>query len=185
MAGSFGTGGSEKLGTVGSLVFVGRSVRETFGDCGCAETVPSIDCKLMLGTALGFATLRLVLFRCASANGIAQTARSESRMSALQSRCALIEEFCFFIVLSLSSFGRIHGSNPLCVQVCVHRGEHACSEKHERASRFFLHFFSRKIARPQDRGALPPVCAKAARQHGKIRRRGCFRRGNVRFPNGN
>src|SRR5437879_4951379 len=101
MAGSFGTGGSEKLGTLGSLVFVGRSVRETFGDCGCAETVPSIDCKLMLGTALGFATLRLVLFRCASANGIAQTARSVRRMNALQSRCALIECLvCFFMMLS-------------------------------------------------------------------------------------
>src|SRR5438094_9355829 len=58
----------------------------------------------MLGTALGLATLCLVVPRlrdCASANGMAQMARSRSRMSALQRRCALIEEFCFFIVLSL------------------------------------------------------------------------------------
>src|SRR5438477_8893325 len=144
MAGSFGTGGSEKLGTLGSLVFVGRSVRETFGDCGCAETVPSIDCKLMLGTALGFATLRLVLFRCASANGIAQTARSESRMSALQSRCALIEEFCFFIVLSVEFWENSRKQSAACTNVRT-SWEDVCSEKCESASRSFLHFFKKFV----------------------------------------
>ena len=54
--------------------------------------------------------------------GIAQTANSVRRISALQRRCALIEEFCFFIVLSVE-FGRIPGSNPLPVQMCVHRGK--------------------------------------------------------------
>ena len=43
------------------------------------------------------ARLRFVTLRCASANGIAQTATSESRINALQRRCALMEEFCFFI----------------------------------------------------------------------------------------
>src|SRR6266478_5262204 len=33
--------------------------------------------------------------------------------------------------------------------MCVHRGEHACSEKHERASRFFLHFFQEKLRAPK------------------------------------
>src|SRR5437762_4985481 len=46
------------------------------------------------------ATLRLVASRlrdCASANGIAQMARSKSRMSALRRRCALTEGLiCFF-----------------------------------------------------------------------------------------
>src|SRR6058998_1315951 len=47
----------------------------------------------------------LTLFRCASANGSAQTATSESRINALQSRCALIEGLiCFFISLALVIF---------------------------------------------------------------------------------
>src|SRR5206468_10362858 len=47
----------------------------------------------------------LTLFRCASANGIAHTATSESRINALQSRCALIEGLiCFFISLALVIF---------------------------------------------------------------------------------
>src|SRR2546430_14235494 len=78
-----------------------------FGNCGCAETVPSIDCipwgMFMMAVAFGLATLCFAVPRlrdCASANGIAQTANSVRRISALQRRCALIEEFCFFIVLS-------------------------------------------------------------------------------------
>jgi hypothetical protein len=51
--------------------------------------------------APGLATFCLTACRCASANGIAQMATSESRMSALQRRCALIECLvCFFIALS-------------------------------------------------------------------------------------
>jgi hypothetical protein len=47
----------------------------------------------VLAALLGFP-----LFRCANANGIAQTARSESRISALRRRCALMVGFiCFFI----------------------------------------------------------------------------------------
>ena len=128
----------------------------------------------------------LCLLRCASANGIAQTARSVRRISALQRRCALIEEFCFFIVLSLSSFGRIPGSNPLRVQMCVHRGEHACSEKHERASRFFLHFFQEKLRAPK----AGVRCRQSARRlhdsTGKFGDTSCrFCPGNVRFGEGN
>jgi hypothetical protein len=46
----------------------------------------------MFWTGAGFtAALRFPLFRCANANGIAQTASSASRISALQRRCALME----------------------------------------------------------------------------------------------
>src|SRR5437762_14210775 len=100
-----------------------------FGNRGCAGTVPSIDCipcgMFMMAVAFGLATLCFAVPRlrdCASANGIAQTANSVRRISALQRRCVLIEEFCFFIVLSVE-FGRIPGSNPLPVQMCVHRGK--------------------------------------------------------------
>src|SRR6266480_2444163 len=45
------------------------------------------------------APLRSVVFRCASANGIAQMARSESRINALRRRCALLEGLiCLFIL---------------------------------------------------------------------------------------
>jgi hypothetical protein len=54
------------------------------------------------------ATLRFVVPRlrdCASANGIALTATSESRINALRRICALIEGLiCFFIVLALVIF---------------------------------------------------------------------------------
>ena len=44
--------------------------------------------------------LSFAAFRCASANGVAQIATSESRMSAFRRRCALIEGlFCFFSVV--------------------------------------------------------------------------------------
>src|SRR5207302_837638 len=50
-----------------------------------------------IGCVAGLLTLGFAVFCCASANGIAQTARSESRMSALQRRCALMEGLiCFF-----------------------------------------------------------------------------------------
>ncbi len=145
------------------------------------------DCDRPSAGAVGIptfwnCTFCLPLFRCASANGIAQTARSVRRISALQRRCALIEEFCFFIVLSLSSFGRIHGSNPLC----VHRGEHTCSEKDERASRFFLHFFQENSRAPK----AGVRCRRSARMlhdsTGKFGDTSCrFYRGNVRFGEGN
>src|SRR5437879_3335766 len=55
--------------------------------------------------------LCLVAFRCPSANGIAQTASSTSRISALQRKCALIEGLrCFFMVLGLLD-SRSCGSN--------------------------------------------------------------------------
>src|SRR5437762_12094240 len=33
--------------------------------------------------------------------------------------------------------------------MCVHRGEHACSEKAETASRLFLHFFQESLHTPK------------------------------------
>ena len=59
-------------------------------------------------------------FRCASVNGITQTARSRSRINALQIRCALMECLvCFFIFYYLMIFelrestrGRIEGGSP-------------------------------------------------------------------------
>ena len=55
--------------------------------------------------------------------------------------------------------------------MCVHRGEHACSEKHERASRFFLHFFQENLRAPK----AGVRCRRSARKlhdgHRKIRRR--------------
>src|SRR5882724_4019592 len=55
----------------------------------------------VFGLAAGVATFCLLVPRlrdCASVNGIAQTARSASRINALQRRCALMECLvCFFI----------------------------------------------------------------------------------------
>jgi len=62
------------------------------------------------GWWLRSATLRLDIPRlgdCASTNGMAQTARSESRIGALLRRCALMERLiCFFIVVQLWLEGR-------------------------------------------------------------------------------
>src|SRR5438552_3205357 len=84
-----------------------------FGN-GWSETAPSArlaTCGLYMFAgafvlAAGVATPCLLVPRlrdCASANGIAQTARSESRISALQRRCALIECFVCFFICVLSS----------------------------------------------------------------------------------
>jgi hypothetical protein len=60
------------------------------------ELAPSFE------VAPGWATFCLTACRCASANGIAQTATSESRINALLRICALIDGLiCFFMVLSL------------------------------------------------------------------------------------
>src|SRR5216117_545560 len=94
-----------------------------FGN-GWSETAPSArlaTCGLyMFAGAFVLAALCFVVPRlrdCASANGIAQTARSESKMSALQRRCALIEEFCFFIVLSLESWENSRKHSGACTNV--------------------------------------------------------------------
>src|SRR6266496_336666 len=84
---------------------------------------------------VGVATLCLRAPRCPSANGIAQTATSESKISALQRRCALMEEFCFFMVLSLV-ICEIRGSNPRRVLVGVHRGDMVVA-KNARARQHF------------------------------------------------
>src|SRR6476646_986666 len=62
-----------------------------FGLAACAEIDLVKGGRFVTAGAFVLATLCLAVFRCASANGIAQTARSESRMSALQRRCALME----------------------------------------------------------------------------------------------
>ena len=82
---------------VSCVAALGWSVaRETMFCCGeLMFFVGNCDWSVRL------ATLRLLIPRpwdCASANGIAQMARSESRMSALRRRCALMEGLiCFFI----------------------------------------------------------------------------------------
>src|SRR5436190_8552713 len=108
-----------------------------FGN-GWSETAPSArlaTCGLyMFAGAFGLATLCLRVPRlrdCASANGIAQTARSESRVSALQRRCALIECLvCFFIsVLSYGVLGletqekQLFGSGHGCGECPCTRNE--------------------------------------------------------------
>src|SRR5262249_39486372 len=93
----------------------------------------------------------LTLFcRCASANGSAASAVNASRMKALRIICALMEEFCFFMVLCLV-ICEIRGSNPLRVLVDVHRGENAFSGKRKSASTLFLYSF-RNFFRGVNRG---------------------------------
>src|SRR5439155_16207366 len=77
---------------------------------------------------------------CASAKGIAQAASSESRINALQSSCALMEESpCFFMVLAFV-VGENHRSNPLRVQTDAHDEEeqHRCARNGRCASRLFI-----------------------------------------------
>src|SRR5882724_11991117 len=71
------------------------------------------------------ATLRLLIPRpwdCASANGIAQMARSESRTSALRRRCALMEGLICFFIFRAEGFWGISGNNPraCCSRVYDH-----------------------------------------------------------------
>jgi hypothetical protein len=60
--------------------------------------------------------------------------------------------------------------------MCVHRGEHACSEKHERVSRFFYISLKKIFGESEPRrgwrvdgGRRPPVClAPRARSHASL-----------------
>jgi len=67
-----------------------------------------------LGLAADWVTLCFVTCRCASANGIAQLARSESRMSVLQRRCALMEGLICFFMSRVR--GHTSSENPLLPQ---------------------------------------------------------------------
>src|SRR5207249_11673507 len=60
----------------------------------------AVGTKAKFGLAAGLATLRLVVFRCASENGIAHMATSESRINALRRICALmVGLICFFMLV--------------------------------------------------------------------------------------
>src|SRR5436309_9221659 len=111
--------------------------------------------------------LCLVALRCANANGIAQTASSASRISALQRKCALMEGLrCFFIVFALvifevqgSSTGEIGGTG-LGGCTC---GGHAFRKKRGSMSTHFSQFLYRGL-----HGFLgersPGRCAKLPRE---------------------
>src|SRR5438876_1823701 len=83
--------------------FCGNGIVCGFKNGTSERLVPAFPCSKP--GPLGLAAFCLAALRDASANGIAQTARSRSRINALQSRCALIEcLICFFIVLALVIF---------------------------------------------------------------------------------
>src|SRR4029077_9391468 len=90
--GSLGKGGTMDGTPIAPLETVG------WGGCAWSASVEGgaiAGLKLRLGAG---ATLRLLAFRCASANGMTQTARSRSTYNALRIKCALIvRSFCFFI----------------------------------------------------------------------------------------
>ena len=70
---------------------------ETVGCVWSASVEGGAVAGLKLRLVAG-ATLRLLAVRCASANGITQTATSRSTYNALRIRCALmLWLFCFFI----------------------------------------------------------------------------------------
>src|SRR5438876_230636 len=82
-----------------------------------------------IGGVAGLITLGFAAFRCASANDVAQMARSESRMSALRRRCALTEGLiCFFTSR---------------VRVCTHHRRNTLLPQNAKLHQDFLENFSR------------------------------------------
>src|SRR6266487_6832135 len=119
-----------------------------FGNCAWAEIAPAaggaIACAgSAFAGAFRLATLCLVVPRlrdCASVNGIAHTARSESRISALQSRCALMEcFFCFFIwMLSYGMLGSEIQPKAVVLALAMDVGSVLLAERGGTMSRHFF-----------------------------------------------
>jgi len=133
---------------VSCVAALGWSVaRETMFCCGELDVLCG---ELRLVGAIGHASIVIPRpWDCASANGIAQMARSESRIKALRRRCALNGRInLFFHCGALVIFGNF-GNNPLRLGVCRHSRASPFTAKRELHQDFFenlMQFFSGAMA---------------------------------------
>src|SRR5262249_8158019 len=120
--------------------------------CDRLKSTTEFDTSMSAG-AFWTCALCFAAWRCASANGIAQIATSESRINALRRICALMEGVCFFISCPQMRF-RIAECHDAALQhryrVVLPWGSHSDKfpggaplliELPKRRQHFFLKFF--------------------------------------------
>src|SRR6266481_3188642 len=120
--------------TVSIRGVISLAARNSVSFCNPASNPTRVSCVAALGwsgaRAGMFCCGELMFFArlwdCASANGMAQMARSESSMSALRRKCALMEGLiCFFTVVSSCaakpmSIWLLHIHNHGVVRLYIH-----------------------------------------------------------------